>query len=344
MSFVSSKLNNLLEIIPLIEPVADELPRPFWSVMMPVYRPEENFFRLALESVLQQDEGPERMQIEVVDDCSPDVDVDSMVNDIGKGRVSFSRTEKNLGLAGCWNQCISRARGKWVHILHQDDLVYHGFYKSLARADAEADEKLGAAFCRHAFMEEDGVWLAFSEVHARRAAILSDWIRLIGSQQQIQTPSIVVRREAYENVGGFRSDLAYLLDLEMWQRISLEWEFWFEPQVLAAYRMHSGSETSRLVKNCSDIKDYMQLRSLSPLYRDPIFGSEHATEFTTREVPRAILRSRKLLVSGEVRSSFKYFQAICGFAGSRLIWQRISLYLLFLKITISKLKKALRHI
>jgi glycosyltransferase involved in cell wall biosynthesis len=335
-------MDNFLKLIPQFEPVADGKQRPFWSVMMPVYRPTENFLRLALESVLQQDEGPERMQIEVVDDCSPDVDVEKMVRDIGKGRVAFSRTQKNLGLAGCWNTCISRSRGKWVHILHQDDLVYPGFYKSLARADAEGGDKVAAAFCRNAFMEDDGVWLDFSKIHARRATILVNWIQLIGSEQQIQTPAIVVRRETYEKVGGFRSDLLYLLDLEMWQRISMNWEFWFEPQLLAAYRMHSDSETSRLVENCSDIKDYMKLRSVSLLYRDPVFGDGLAEDFTARQVPCAVLRSRRLLVAGKVGNALEYFQATCEFAGSALLWQKISLYLLYLRIAFSKIKKQSR--
>ena len=39
--------------------------------MMPAYRPDERYLRQALESVLQQAPGPEQMQIEVVDDCSP---------------------------------------------------------------------------------------------------------------------------------------------------------------------------------------------------------------------------------------------------------------------------------
>jgi cellulose synthase/poly-beta-1,6-N-acetylglucosamine synthase-like glycosyltransferase len=58
-------------------PVIGSLPeesclRPFWSVMIPAYRPDAGYLRQALESVLQQAPGPEQMQIEVVDDCSSD--------------------------------------------------------------------------------------------------------------------------------------------------------------------------------------------------------------------------------------------------------------------------------
>lgn len=230
-----------------------------------------------------------------------------------------------------------------MHILHQDDLVYHGFYKSLARADAEGGEKVGAAFCRHAFMEEDGVWLDFSAIHSRKAGILNNWIQLIGSEQQIQTPSIVVRRGVYEKLGGFRSDLIYTLDLEMWQRISMDLEFWFEPQVLAAYRVqHSGSETSRLVETSSDMRDFAKVRAVSCLYRDPVFGAVLAKEFTARQVPRAVLRCRNLMVAGKVGNAFEYFQATREFAGRVLFREKASLILLYLKITASKLKKTLR--
>ena len=55
--------------------------------MMPTYRPDEKYLRQALESVLQQAPGPEQMQIEVVDDCSPGMDVAALVKSIAGERV-----------------------------------------------------------------------------------------------------------------------------------------------------------------------------------------------------------------------------------------------------------------
>jgi len=231
---------------------------PFWSVMMPVYRPDIHYFRLALEGVLKQDEGPERMQIEVVDDCSPDGDVEKMVREIGGDRVAFSRTPKNLGLAGCWNTCIDRARGKWVHLFHQDDLVLPGFYKAMAQADASS-ENVGAAFCRHAWCDGEGHWQRISELHAKAPEILRDFSEKILIDPQIQTPTIVVKRSVYEKLGRFRSDLKYTLDWEMWHRIASQYEYWFEPSILALYRQHSGAETSRIRKVGGFAQDYQKL-------------------------------------------------------------------------------------
>jgi len=54
---------------------ADAGARPFWSVMIPTYNPRADYLEETLHSVLQQNPGPKQMQIEVVDDCSPGMDV-----------------------------------------------------------------------------------------------------------------------------------------------------------------------------------------------------------------------------------------------------------------------------
>ena len=129
---------------------------PNWSVMVPAYNPRLDYMTQALRSVLDQDPGPERMQIEVVDDCSTKVDVASMVKGVAGERVTYSRNQKNLGLAGCWNACIARARGVWVHILHQDDFVLPGFYKRLEDA-AQSHPEAGLLASRSFYVDDQGI-------------------------------------------------------------------------------------------------------------------------------------------------------------------------------------------
>ena len=52
-----------------VPPIVERADRPTWSVMIPTYNCAP-FLRAALRSVLEQDPGPDSMQIEVVDDCS----------------------------------------------------------------------------------------------------------------------------------------------------------------------------------------------------------------------------------------------------------------------------------
>jgi GT2 family glycosyltransferase len=217
----------------------------FWSVMIPTYRPTEDHLRKSLESILSQDRGSELMQIEVVDDCSPDVDVETLVHRIGKGRITFTQTKRNLGLSGCWNICVERATGQWVHLLHQDDFVCDGFYSDLENLILECPDA-GAAFTRHAISDQDGHWLTISPLEQTSPGPLVNWIERLAVWQRIRCPAIVVRRQCYSTLGGFRDDLPYVLDWEMWARLAKHCTIAYTPSVLAVHRTHANSESFRL--------------------------------------------------------------------------------------------------
>src|SRR5918993_4921174 len=94
-------------------------PRPLWSVMIPTYNCYA-YLHQTLTSVLAQDPGADQMQIEVVDDCSTDGDVEQLVQDIGKGRISFYRQPQNSGSLRNFESSINRSQGELVHILNGD--------------------------------------------------------------------------------------------------------------------------------------------------------------------------------------------------------------------------------
>src|SRR5947207_15605375 len=94
---------------PFIAPVPEEEKRPLWSVMIPSYNCAR-YLRHALKSVLAQDPGPEKMQIEVVDDCSTDEDIAALVLEIGQGRVGIYRQEANIGSLRNFETCLNRSK------------------------------------------------------------------------------------------------------------------------------------------------------------------------------------------------------------------------------------------
>jgi glycosyltransferase involved in cell wall biosynthesis len=197
------------------------------------------------------------MQIEIVDDCSPGADVAGLVQSISHGRVQFSRTSRNLGLAGCWNTCLDRARGNWVHILHQDDLLYPGFYAELERLIA-ANPAAGSAFTRHAFADANSHWHWISALERSTPGILEDWATAIAADQRLQCVAVVARRECYERLGGFRTDLPYVLDWEMWARLAQNVPVAYSPRILAAYRQHDESASARLHREGRTLPDMLR--------------------------------------------------------------------------------------
>jgi glycosyltransferase involved in cell wall biosynthesis len=334
---------NSIPDAPRITPAEMTGPRPLYSVMIPTYNPEEHYLKEALWSVLQQDPGPEQMQIEVIDDCSPNVNVQAMVKSIGQGRIAFFQTPNNLGLAGCWNACIEKSKGEWIHILHQDDIVFPGFYAAMRKGTNDAG--VGAAFCRHATINPNGHWLAISELHRETAVALDDFSEQIMTRQIIQCPSIIIRRAAYEQLGGFLPRFHYTLDWEMWQRIATKYSFWYEPAILAGYRVHSNSATSRLQLEAGDIREVREMISLTMTYPPASKARLFARRAGAVCAVDAVGRSRRLLAAGHARAAWKQiFGALLLARNWYVFCEFLSFLVLRVRLAGAQLKRHLRQI
>jgi glycosyltransferase involved in cell wall biosynthesis len=317
--------------------------RPFWSVMIPTYNPGAAYLKETLRSVVAQDPGPDEMQIEVVDDCSPQGPPVELVQRIAGDRVAVHRESKNNGLAGIWNRCIERARGEWVHILHQDDFILPGFYDHLRRGAEESDA--GAIFCRYAVVNSKGHWTSISELHRESVGLLDDWHEAITAGQPIQCVAIVVRRAVYERLGGYRPQLRYALDWEMWQRIAAHYSFWFEPAILACYREHPASASTSLMLEAADTRDVSSMIDMTMAYHPLQRGMVLARRARTFWAGVAIDNSRRLLVKGQARAARKQvFQALRLSRSWPVLLQFGSFLILRARVAGAKIKRRLRSI
>jgi len=247
--------------------------------MIPTYNCAD-YLRTTLSSVLAQAPGPEVMQIEVVDDCSDKDDPRQVVEEIGKGRVQFFRQARNQGYIKNFETCLQRSRGHLVHLLHGDDFVQEGFYQKMQAAFA-AHPEIGAAFCFHAYVDEDGGFLGDAPRESVESGILENWLERIAVEQRIQTPAIAVRRRVYEELGGFdRRFSCSGEDWEMWVRIAAQYPVWYEAEQLAAYRMHFRSLSGNSVRTGADIRDLRMGIGIMNSYLPP--------DLARRTTPRAL--------------------------------------------------------
>ena len=252
---------------PPIAPLPPDTARPFWSVMLTAYTRLDTLPR-ALRSVLNQAPGPDDMHIEVVNDGA-DAETQgrlaSLVHAIGGDRVTFYRHPTNVGHPHIFNVCLERAQGQWVHILHDDDWVAPGFYAALAAGIASAPDS-GAAFCRHSRVDEAGAVQWSSPLERDTPGLLDDWLARIAVTCRLQFASIVVRRAAYEAVGGFCAAAGSAFDWEMWQRLAVHFPVWYEPRPLAFFCQGASSLTHRLVKTGEQIAHARQAVEIAAAY------------------------------------------------------------------------------
>jgi len=249
---------------PEVTPVPDGVDRPFWSVMIPTYNCAI-WLRETLKSVLAQDPGPERMQIEVMDDASTKDDPEAVVRELGRGRVAFHRHPKNVGATANFNASLSRSRGHLVQILHGDDLVLPGFYSRMEGL-LERNPEAGSAICRFAAIDENDVWLWLSHLVQRNPGVAPNALAVISSQNWAQFAAVALKRSLVEAVGGFHPSLIHAADWDLWKRAALHQPLAYEPTVLALYRMFDGNDSSRLMRTGANVADLRRAIDLSARY------------------------------------------------------------------------------
>jgi len=260
--------------IPSIGPVPVTEIRPFWSVMIPTHNPDPNYLEQTLASVLEQGLSRREMQIELVDDASTDFDLQNFVTKVAGDRVFAYRQPQHKGIGGNWNTCIERSRGHWVHILHQDDLVLPGFYRTM-RERVEANPQVGAAFCRNVLIDAEGRRsLPPTRLKPDSPGILDDWLDYVFVGLSFTPPSVVVKRHVYEKLGGFDVSYDYALDWDMWKRIASQHPLWYEPEPLAGTRKHSKSTTRKLMQSGMNIAEIRRSIEASRSYLPPEVTAE----------------------------------------------------------------------
>ena len=129
---------------------ADSAP-PLVSVVIPTYeRPA--YLRLALASALEQ--SYPHLEI-IVHDNASEQNSSAVVDAFADPRIRFYRNAHTVGQTKNILAAVSKAAGKYVAILGDDDVWQPDFIATLL-APMEADPEIVVAFCDHDIIDADG--------------------------------------------------------------------------------------------------------------------------------------------------------------------------------------------
>ena len=134
-----------------------------------------------------------------------------------------------------------------MHLLHGDDMVLPGFYPAMEQA--LADPTAVAAVCRAQDVDAHSSPTYITRSYRQGTGVWMNALDALAVSNRVRAPGIVVRRAAYERVGGYRTDLPHAADWEMWARLAAHGPVVFVDQVLACYRRHDTSDTSTRVSD-----------------------------------------------------------------------------------------------
>ena len=219
--------------------------------MIPVHDCAD-YLAQALPEVLAQLADRDDAEIVVVDDASRDDPAD-VVERIGRGRVQYRPNPVHLGAIGTFNRCLALARGELVHLLHGDDAVLPRFYPLMERAFD--DPSVVAAVCRTHDIDAESRPTYTTRSYRRGTGVWTGALESLAVSNRVRAPGIVVRRSAYELVGGYRTDLPHAADWDMWTRLAAHGPVVFVDEVLACYRRHAASDTSTRVRTGANVRE-----------------------------------------------------------------------------------------
>jgi glycosyltransferase involved in cell wall biosynthesis len=295
---------------PHIDPVADGAARPYWSVMITLYRRLHNLERV-VGSVLQQ--ATADMQIEVINDGADAAiqrELGERVRTLAGDRVQVHCHPVNLGHPQVFNLCIERARGEWVHILHDDDWVEPGFYAAL-RTGIGATPEIGAAFCRHAVVTGQPaapvVWPSW--VERETPGIIPDWLARIAVECRVQFSAMTVRRSVYESLGGFCAEALSAFDWEMWKRIAVRYPVWHVPEVLVSIGRDDSAESSRLLRSGEQVAHSLRTIPISRSYLPAADAERLSRKAEERFCLYALSVARRFLDAGDHEAALANLRA-----------------------------------
>jgi glycosyltransferase involved in cell wall biosynthesis len=220
---------------------------PLVSIGIPAYNGAQ-FLRECLDSILAQ--TFEDFEVNLIDDCSTDETV-AIASAYCKRdpRITVHLNPVRLGLVGNFNRCVALARGKYVCIFGQDDVMLPeniGLKLELLENNPAVGFVHSNIFRIHdhgkVFAEH---WAAEStENYIQTGHHLMSKL-LIGSNS-ICCPSVLARKSCLDHVGAFDDRLFFTCDWEMWMRLCAGYDVACLGRPLVKFRRHSDTESSRV--------------------------------------------------------------------------------------------------
>ena len=233
-----------------------------WSVIITSYK-RADLLEHCLGKVLSQDINLDRMEILVADD-DPQSEFGAMVAAWSAGRAKYIRNPRNIGTFPSMNAAIRRSRGKWIHIIADDDWIGPGFYAAMEAAIARTPGESGVAVSHHVNYREENKAFEPAPPLAEGPGILGmPFLARLAALNPIQIPAIIIRRDTFERLGLFREDLPYTGDWEFWFRAASKVPWLYVPNAVAYFRMHSGSQTRALLRTAQTAEDLRRTLDLN---------------------------------------------------------------------------------
>lgn len=191
----------------------------------------------AVDSVLAQDYS--HVEVIVVNDGSEDDTGERLKQYEDNAKVRIIN-QPNGGQTVAKNRGLQEATGDYIGFCDADNYWLPGKLSRQLQVYAE-NPQLGVVYGDLQLIDENGNTLPENPVRRHSGRITG---RLL-CDNFVTFNTTLIPRHVLDKVGGFDERLRMGIDYELWLRISVDYEFYYLPQRLVAYRIWGGQMSNR---------------------------------------------------------------------------------------------------
>ena len=214
-----------------------ETPAPKVSVLVPVYRPREEYLRACIDSIFSQTFRD--FELLLLDDCPEDRTAEAVIKSYADGRIRYSRNPANLGISASRNLLIDMARGEYLAVMDHDDIsLPERLEKETAYLDAHPE--VGVVSGRVLKIPQNKASHNPETSHAIKLSLMTVCA--------LTHPAAMIRKSVLQQHHiRYEEEFSPAEDYALWCRLLPHTEFYNLPDILLHYRWHE-SNTS-IVQN-----------------------------------------------------------------------------------------------
>jgi glycosyltransferase involved in cell wall biosynthesis len=217
---------------------------PKVSVILTSYN-HDKYIHESINSVLNQTFTD--FELIILDDASVDESW-NIIQSYSDPRIRAFRNNINKGpVSGVNNAIVEIVSGDYIAIHHSDDVwALDKLEKQVDFLDANQD--VGAVFTWVQIIDENGEEKENDHFNQENKTRWQWLLRLFVGDNRFNHPSVLIRKQCYQDVGFYRYDLVQTTDAEMWSRVLIKFPIHILQEKLTRHRLfsdHSNTSGSR---------------------------------------------------------------------------------------------------
>lgn len=217
---------------------------PLLSICIPTYN-RADLLRRTLNSF---ENGTPELEVIICDNSDNDKSR-SVVNEIMlrfRGSWQYHKNEPPLGPVDNMNKAILLSKGKYVYVFHDDDYLLDGGIPTIIEKLLQNPNERVFLFGVKLVDINERTLRIQSPKHIQSLQPHQAIYNLLKDSSYIRMPSIVIRRDAYDEVGLWDPSKAPPDDFDMFTKLLTRFGAIRIPEMVAAYTIHDGAWTEKM--------------------------------------------------------------------------------------------------